>query len=112
MQGDTIYKQFLIPLLQQLDTYKVNMEASEAQYERSMKEMSQKIKETEAASMENGRKRQRGNSLFTLQVALSCCCTLHKKNWMMICLFLLTGLSIMALFLAAFCAYSRDANDG
>ncbi|KAG0246725.1 hypothetical protein BGX31_009854 [Mortierella sp. GBA43] len=43
----------------QLDTYKANMESSEAQYERSMKEMSQKIKETEAASMENGRKRQR-----------------------------------------------------
>ncbi|KAI8357760.1 hypothetical protein B0O80DRAFT_527515 [Mortierella sp. GBAus27b] len=57
--GDTVYKQFMIPLLQQLDTYKANMESSEAQYERSMKEMSQKIKETEAASMENGRKRQR-----------------------------------------------------
>ncbi|KAK3822863.1 MAG: hypothetical protein J3Q66DRAFT_330299 [Benniella sp.] len=57
--GDIVYKQFVIPLLQQLDTYKVNMEASEAQYERSMREMSQKIKETEAASMENGRKRQR-----------------------------------------------------
>ncbi|KAF9947034.1 hypothetical protein BGZ72_010936 [Mortierella alpina] len=58
--SDTLYKQFEIPLLQHLDTHKSNIEASEAQYERSMREMSQKIKETEATSMQNGRKRQRG----------------------------------------------------
>ncbi|KAG9322326.1 hypothetical protein KVV02_001547 [Mortierella alpina] len=58
--SDTLYKQFEIPLLQHLDTHKANIEASEAQYERSMREMSQKIKETEATSMQNGRKRQRG----------------------------------------------------
>ncbi|KAG0239996.1 hypothetical protein BGW41_007257 [Actinomortierella wolfii] len=57
--SDTLYKQFEIPLLQHLDTHKSNIEASEAQYERSMREMSQKIKETEAASLQNGRKRQR-----------------------------------------------------
>ncbi|KAF9896136.1 hypothetical protein BX616_008068, partial [Lobosporangium transversale] len=58
--SDTLYKQFEIPLLQHLDTHKNNIEASEAQYERSMRDMSQKIKETEAASMQNGRRRQRG----------------------------------------------------
>ncbi|KAG0211039.1 hypothetical protein BGX28_008609 [Mortierella sp. GBA30] len=57
--SDTVYKQFEIPLLQHLDTHKANIEASEAQYERSMRDMSQKIKETEATSMQNGRKRQR-----------------------------------------------------
>ncbi|KAG0337120.1 hypothetical protein BG004_007765 [Podila humilis] len=57
--SDTVYKQFEIPLLQHLDTHKANIEASEAQYERSMRDMSQKIKETEAASLQNGRKRQR-----------------------------------------------------
>ncbi|KAG0255296.1 hypothetical protein DFQ27_006321 [Actinomortierella ambigua] len=57
--SDTLYKQFEIPLLQHLDTHKGNIEASEAQYERSMREMSQKIKDTEAASLQNGRKRQR-----------------------------------------------------
>ncbi|KAF9124326.1 hypothetical protein BGX30_000990 [Mortierella sp. GBA39] len=58
--SDTLYKQFEIPLLQHLDTHKANIEASEAQYERSMRDMSQKIKETEATSLQNGRKRQRG----------------------------------------------------
>jgi hypothetical protein len=101
MQGDIVYKQFVIPLLQQLDTYKVNMEASEAQYERSMREMSQKIKETEAASMENGRKRQRGKghssrNLFVLFVV--------QENWMMICLFD-CEIGIMTLFLAAVNTY-------
>ncbi|KAG0049103.1 hypothetical protein BGZ83_006053 [Gryganskiella cystojenkinii] len=57
--SDTLYKQFEIPLLQHLDTHKANIEASEAQYERSMRDMSQKIKETEATSLQNGRKRQR-----------------------------------------------------
>ncbi|KAG0330915.1 hypothetical protein BG000_011360 [Podila horticola] len=57
--SDTVYKQFEIPLLQHLDTHKANIEASEAQYERSMRDMSQKIKETEATSLQNGRKRQR-----------------------------------------------------
>ncbi|KAF9970000.1 hypothetical protein BGZ73_007420 [Actinomortierella ambigua] len=57
--SDTLYKQFEIPLLQHLDTHKNNIEASEAQYERSMREMSQRIKDTEAASLQNGRKRQR-----------------------------------------------------
>ncbi|KAF9323785.1 hypothetical protein BG006_001158 [Podila minutissima] len=57
--SDTVYKQFEIPLLQHLDTHKANIEASEAQYERSMRDMSQKIRETEAASLQNGRKRQR-----------------------------------------------------
>ncbi|KAG0305861.1 hypothetical protein BGZ97_000941 [Linnemannia gamsii] len=60
--SDTLYKQFEIPLLQHLDTHKANIEASEAQYERSMRDMSQKIKETEATSLQNGRKRQRGKS--------------------------------------------------
>ncbi|KAG0279639.1 hypothetical protein BGZ95_000651 [Linnemannia exigua] len=58
--SDTLYKQFEIPLLQHLDSHKANIEASEAQYERSMRDMSQKIKETEATSLQNGRKRQRG----------------------------------------------------
>ncbi|KAI1309157.1 hypothetical protein EDD11_004119 [Mortierella claussenii] len=61
--SDTLYKQFEIPLLQHLDTHKSNIEASEAQYERSMRDMSQKIKETEATSLQNGRKRQRGKYL-------------------------------------------------
>ncbi|KAF9132358.1 hypothetical protein BGW39_000297 [Mortierella sp. 14UC] len=61
--SDTLYKQFEIPLLQHLDSHKANIEASEAQYERSMRDMSQKIKETEATSLQNGRKRQRGNGL-------------------------------------------------
>ena len=39
--SDTLYKQFEIPLLQHLDTHKANIEASEAQYERSMRDMSQ-----------------------------------------------------------------------
>ncbi|KAG0014055.1 hypothetical protein BGZ82_001914 [Podila clonocystis] len=66
--SDTVYKQFEIPLLQHLDTHKANIEASEAQYERSMREMSQKIKETEAASLQNGRKRQRALTTLTMQV--------------------------------------------
>jgi len=66
--SDTLYKQFEIPLLQHLDTHKANIEASEAQYERSMREMSQKIKETEATSLQNGRKRQRGKLCFCVVV--------------------------------------------
>ncbi|KAG0363330.1 hypothetical protein BGZ54_008199 [Gamsiella multidivaricata] len=67
--SDTLYKQFEIPLLQHLDTHKANIEASEAQYERSMRDMSQKIKETEATSLQNGRKRQR--DLFQFRQALT-----------------------------------------
>ncbi|KAF9116655.1 hypothetical protein BGX27_000574 [Mortierella sp. AM989] len=67
--SDTLYKQFEIPLLQHLDTHKANIEATESQYERSMREMSQKIKETEATSLQNGRKRQR--DLFQFRQALT-----------------------------------------
>ncbi|KFH69435.1 hypothetical protein MVEG_04247 [Podila verticillata NRRL 6337] len=64
--SDTVYKQFEIPLLQHLDTHKANIEASEAQYERSMRDMSQKIKETEAASLQNGHLLQFRQALTTL----------------------------------------------
>ncbi|KAF9979810.1 hypothetical protein BGZ65_005982 [Modicella reniformis] len=57
--GDMVYKQFEIPLLEHLDTYRVNIETNEVQYERSMKAMKQKINETEAVSMAHGRKGQR-----------------------------------------------------
>ncbi|KAG0005188.1 hypothetical protein BGZ80_005495 [Entomortierella chlamydospora] len=67
--SDTLYKQFEIPLLQHLDTHKANIETTESQYERSMREMSQKIKETEATSLQNGRKRQR--DLFQFRQALT-----------------------------------------
>ncbi|KAF9199285.1 hypothetical protein BGZ49_010626 [Haplosporangium sp. Z 27] len=67
--SDTLYKQFEIPLLQHLDTHKANIETAESQYERSMREMSQKIKETEATSLQNGRRRQR--DLFQFRQALS-----------------------------------------
>ncbi|KAF9926292.1 hypothetical protein FBU30_004100 [Linnemannia zychae] len=68
--SDTLYKQFEIPLLQHLDSHKANIEASEAQYERSMRDMSQKIKETEATSLQNGRKRQRGKYLTPTTLCL------------------------------------------
>jgi hypothetical protein len=58
--------------LQHLDTHKANIEASEAQYERSMRDMSQKIKETEATSLQNGRKRQRGKSPSLVIIACLC----------------------------------------
>ncbi|KAF9439177.1 hypothetical protein BGZ76_010076 [Entomortierella beljakovae] len=64
--SDTLYKQFEIPLLQHLDTHKANIEATEAQYERSMRDMSQKIKETEATSLQNGHLFQFRQALTTL----------------------------------------------
>ncbi|KAF9911452.1 hypothetical protein EC991_003708 [Linnemannia zychae] len=70
--SDTLYKQFEIPLLQHLDSHRANIEASEAQYERSMRDMSQKIKETEATSLQNGRKRQRGKSSLYMASFLIC----------------------------------------
>ncbi|CAJ0914076.1 15570_t:CDS:2, partial [Entrophospora sp. SA101] len=57
--GDTFYKNFEIPLLENLDTHKSTVIASEENYDNTLTEMSNKIKETEAENLRIGLKRQR-----------------------------------------------------
>ncbi|KAG0289335.1 hypothetical protein BGZ98_003868, partial [Dissophora globulifera] len=67
--SDTMYKQFEIPLLQHIDTHKGNIEASLSQYERMVKDKSQKIMETEAASLLKARKGTRYIDQFRQSLA-------------------------------------------
>ncbi|CAH1761769.1 4249_t:CDS:2 [Entrophospora sp. SA101] len=57
--SDALYKNFEIPLLENLDVHKSTVFASEENYDKSLAEMSKKIKETEAENLRIGRKRQR-----------------------------------------------------
>ncbi|CAH1755836.1 6142_t:CDS:2 [Entrophospora sp. SA101] len=62
--GDTFYKNFEIPLLENLDTHKSTVIASEENYDNTLTEMSNKIKETEAENLRIGLKRQRDLTQF------------------------------------------------
>ncbi|CAG8441436.1 1445_t:CDS:2 [Diversispora eburnea] len=54
--SDAFYKKFEIPLLENLDNHKVNVLTAEENYDRSLAEMSKRIKETEAENLRSGRK--------------------------------------------------------
>ncbi|CAG8667319.1 13405_t:CDS:2 [Cetraspora pellucida] len=62
--SDAFYKKFEIPLLENLDVHKATVLASEESYDKSLSEMSKRIKETEAENLRCGRKRQRDLSQF------------------------------------------------
>nr|CAG8445854.1 2854_t:CDS:2 [Entrophospora candida] len=68
--GDTFYKNFEIPLLENLDTHKSTVIASEENYDNTLTEMSNKIKETEAENLRIGLKRQRGEKMIICKDAL------------------------------------------
>ncbi|CAG8754145.1 7135_t:CDS:2, partial [Racocetra fulgida] len=56
-----------IPLLENLDVHKATVLASEESYDKSLTEMSKRIKETEAENLRCGRKRQRVEDLDRLK---------------------------------------------
>ncbi|KAF0343289.1 hypothetical protein F8M41_016025 [Gigaspora margarita] len=62
--SDAFYKKFEIPLLENLDVHKATILANEECYDKSLAEMSKRIKETEAENLRSGRKRQRDLSQF------------------------------------------------
>ncbi|CAG8597558.1 6475_t:CDS:2, partial [Scutellospora calospora] len=62
--SDAFYKKFEIPLLENLDVHKATIIASEECYDKSLAEMSKRIKETESENLRCGRKRQRDLTQF------------------------------------------------
>lgn len=59
-QSDTFYKSFEIPLLENFDNYKSEVQDRSLMYEKETEEKSKKIRDTEAENMRHGRKKQRG----------------------------------------------------
>ncbi|RUS16316.1 hypothetical protein BC937DRAFT_91361, partial [Endogone sp. FLAS-F59071] len=62
--SDTFYKTFEIPLLENLDNHKNTIYQSEENYDRATREISEKIKVTEAKNLMSGRKGQRDLTQF------------------------------------------------
>ncbi|CAG8519185.1 2108_t:CDS:2 [Paraglomus occultum] len=62
--SDSFYKKFEIPLLENLDAHKAAIIANEESYDKTLVEMSKKIKETEAENLRIGRRKQRDLSQF------------------------------------------------
>ncbi|CAG8483419.1 11614_t:CDS:2 [Paraglomus brasilianum] len=62
--SDSFYKKFEIPLLENLDVHKSAIVANEESYDKTLVEMSKRIKETEAENLRIGRKKQRDLAQF------------------------------------------------